>query len=246
MTAKAPDPSLAFRLSTKMSICRLVAIGCALLAVRCQNHDYALAPTPCDEFCESRQRANCSGDDPEACVATCETNPSIADKGAGQVFSGCEAPGERLTQCFLHAQAGFYCRGSRTAWAKDVCAEEQRVLAGCAYFSTACAYFCGQEAEQCGHDLAWCTESCRHPARCETEFAALYNCLDSGAAPCAEDLRLSTRADCAEQRAIADTCIEANREYFGELPLGGDGGSFLESGDASGVGAPSSRDGGPE
>jgi hypothetical protein len=245
MRTKAPKRPRAFRLPSKLSLCRLALVVCAVLAVTCQNQSYSLAPTPCDEFCESRQRANCSRDDPEACVAACETNPYITDKGAGTVATGCEALGERLTQCLLQAPPeSFYCTNERTGWHRALCAEEQDAVSRCGDFSNTCSLFCGQQAEQCGHDLAWCQKSCRPELPCAPEFSGLYDCLDSGPVACTEDIRQSTRPDCAEQRAVVDTCIAENPEYFRDLPPRGDGGAILERGDASGGLFPSNLDGG--
>jgi len=143
-----------------------------LLSAGCES-TYVLRPTPCDDHCRAKLRADCSDDEPADCVRDCEHEQGPHNGDA------CLASFRAVDDCLLRAPASaFFCNDKHSQFT-DICLEERRALDECvAPDSGACFDECLRREQACGATLSDCEDACRHTSPgCARVSHAYYACL---------------------------------------------------------------------
>jgi hypothetical protein len=150
----------------------LAGAALAGAALRCDDDEYPIAPTLCDDWCLVTQRAGCDEDYPEGCVSDCE------DEAIGRRLPRCEPAWRSLIECYRGAPASDFSCLEDESQPGLVCLEQRLALARCASpLAGQCLDVCLREARECDrYDLA-CEERCDLLlSPCDGEQRALYEC----------------------------------------------------------------------
>jgi hypothetical protein len=145
----------------------------AALALSGCDTEYALPPTPCDDYCHAIQRGDCRDDTPASCVRDCE------ESNAAVVPAGCEQAFRARNDCLSRtAPSAFVCEDNRSR-IPDICLDERRAFGEClAPGSGACFDQCLRQVEACGARLTDCEAACNRPEPgCEAASISFNTCL---------------------------------------------------------------------
>jgi hypothetical protein len=161
-----------------MGLLTMAALGG--VALRCDDDEYPIAPTLCDDWCLVTQRAGCEEDYPEGCVSDCE------EEAIGRRFPRCEPAWQSLIECYRRAPASDFVCVEDESRPGLVCLMERSSLAECASPLTGqCLDVCLRESRECERLEFACEERCAQlPGPCDTEQRALYECQLSSPADC--------------------------------------------------------------
>ncbi len=182
----------------------LVGLPTALaFGVGCEG-EYSLAPTLCDDWCVSVQRADCHEDRPDDCVSDCER------ENIGRAHPECEPEWRELSTCYANTDdARFSCVEGDSRPNDDVCVEERVSLGNCVSERQGlCTELCIREHAACGEQSWRCEPDCAaDPPGCDEEYSALYRCKLSLPGECEPD-----ETPCFEQILEALDCPGSSDE----------------------------------
>jgi hypothetical protein len=189
-----------------------LGVGMAfLLALNCEN-GYPIAPTLCDRVCEGEQRLHCDGEDPIACIDSCEVarNPR------------CEARLTALTRCINALPlSAFECQSGSTRRQFGTCNLEAQLLQTCSLEDTSgWRSVCDDWATKCiSGDVTGAPDAGSSPWElylscvnryqradnfCRAELQGFVECLDLHEMSC--ETNPADRDVCQTERAALEKC----------------------------------------
>jgi hypothetical protein len=176
----------------------------AALAIAGCDDEYALPPTPCDDYCFAKQRADCEEDWPDECVQQCELSASpIKNPDCADEF-------DTLLACYQGLDDDdFECVDEASEPRLDLCEDEVRAHKFClapVYYR--CLELCETRVEHCedyGVDVrSNCLSGCSGvPYWCESVAVARLDC------ELADELACPVSPNCAALSGELSDCLRA-------------------------------------